>query len=243
MEALAPPRRSAGRVILLILGSILTAAVIAISAFLLLDLAARHSFETTAAYPHVRTLVVRTGAGDVMLTRAPAGAALVVKAHETDGLFKPKIHARMASGGVLTLTASCPGLQCSAHYNLAIPPDVTVKVSSGFGDITATGLTSASSIQLGTTAGAIHATGLDAPSVKLSTGVGELTAALAHPAHTLTASTVAGGMTLSVPDTTYVVHANSGVGRVSDGRLQIDASSPRTIDATSSLGNITISPR
>lgn len=246
MEALAapaPPRRSAGRVILLVLGSILTAAVIAISAFLLLDLAARHSFQTTAAYPDVRTLVVHTGAGDVALTGAPAGGALIVKAHETEGLFKPKIQTRMASGGVLTVTASCPGLQCSAHYDLAIPPDVVVKVDSGFGDIKATGLTSTTSIQLGTTAGDIHATGLDAPSVKLSTGVGDLTAALAQPARTLTASTVAGGMTLIVPDTTYVVHANSGVGHVSDQRVRTDASSPRTIDATSSLGNITITPR
>jgi hypothetical protein len=84
---------------------------------------------------------------------------------------------------------------------------------------------------------------LDAPSVKLSTGVGDLTATLARPARTLTASTVAGGMTLTVPDTSYVVHANSGVGHVSYGRLRIDASSPRTIDANSSLGNITITPR
>ena len=145
--------------------------------------------------------------------------------------------------GVLTLTASCPGLECSAHYELAIPPDVAVDVSSGFGSITARGLTSASLIQLGTTAGAIHATGLDAPAVKLSTGVGDLTAALARPARTLTANTVAGGMTLTVPNTSYAVHTNSGVGHVSDGRLRIDAASPRTIDATSSLGDITIQPR
>jgi Putative adhesin len=246
MEAVAVPgrpRRSAGRVVLVVIGAIFTVAVIGIAAFLLLDLAARHSFRTTSAYANVRTLVVRTGAGAVTLTRAPAGGALVVKAKETEGLFKPKLRSRLAANGVLTLTASCPGLQCSAHYDLAIPPNVAVKVSSGFGSITANGLTSASSIQLGTSAGAIHATGLDAPAVKLSTGVGDLTAALARPARTLTANTVAGGMNLTVPDTSYAVHVDSGVGDVSDQRLRIDASSPRTIDATSSLGNITITPR
>ena len=50
-------------------------------------------------------------------------------------------------------------------------------------------------------------------------------------------------MTLAVPDMTYVVHANSGVGHVSDSAVLLDAASPRTIDATSSLGNITITPR
>jgi DUF4097 and DUF4098 domain-containing protein YvlB len=168
----------------------------------------------------------------------------VVIAQETEGLFKPRLGSRRAAGGALSLTASCPGqLECSVHYELAVPPDVAIKVSSGFGDISATDLTSESSIQLGTTAGDLHATGLDAPSVKLSTGVGGLTASLARPARILTAATVAGGIRLTVPDTTYVVHANSGVGHVSDQRLQIDASSPRTIDANSSLGNITITPR
>jgi Putative adhesin len=247
MEALAapaPPRRSVGRVVLIVLGSIVTAGVIGIVAFLLLDFAARHSFQTSTAFTSVRTLTVHSGAGDVTLKTAPAGSALVVKAHETEGLFKPRLRSRLAAGGALSLTASCPGqLECSVYYDLAVPPDVAIKVSSGFGDISATGLTSASSIQLGTTAGDLHASGLAAPSVKLSTGVGGLTASLAQPARILTASTVAGGMTLTVPDTTYVVHANSGVGHVSDSAVQVAATSPRTIDATSSLGNITITPR
>ena len=249
MEALAapaPPHRSVGRVVLIVLGSIVTAGVIGIVAFLLLDVAARHSFQTSAAFTNVRTLTVHSGAGDVTLKTAPAGSALVVKAQETEGLFKPRLRSRFAAGGggALSLTASCPGqLECSVHYDLAVPPDVAIKVSSGFGDISAAGLTSASSIQLGTTAGDLHASGLAAPSVKLSTGVGGLTASLARPARILTASTVAGGMTVTVPDTTYVVHANSGVRHVSDSAVLLDASSPRTIDATSSLGNITITPR
>lgn len=244
LAALAPPRRSVGRVVLIVLGSMVTAGVIGIVAFLLLDVAARHSFQTSAAFTNVRTLTVHGGAGDVTLKTAPAGSALVVKAQETEGLFKPRVRSRLAADGALSLAASCSGeLECSVHYELAVPPDVAIKVSSGFGDISATDLTSESSIQLGTTAGDLYATGLAAPSVKLSTGVGGLTASLAQPARTLTASTVAGGMTLTVPDTTYVIHASSGVGHVSDSAVLLDAASPRTIDATSSLGNITITPR
>jgi hypothetical protein len=79
--------------------------------------------------------------------------------------------------------------------------------------------------------------------VKLSTGVGGLTASLAAPASSLTATTVAGGLSLTVPNTRYAVHATSGVGHVSEQGLQVDSTAPRTIDATSSLGDITITPR
>jgi DUF4097 and DUF4098 domain-containing protein YvlB len=150
----------------------------------------------------------------------------------------------MAGNGTLTLTASCPdNLECSVDYQLTVPRDVAIKVSAGFGEIRANGLASTSSIQLGTTAGGIHATGLSAPDVRLSTGLGSLTAALVQPPTTLTASTVAGDVHLTVPDTTYSVHAHSGVGHVSQPGLRVDASSRRTIDATSSLGDITIAAR
>jgi Putative adhesin len=234
-------RRSPGLVALAAVGFILSVAVIAVGALILLEVAARHSFQTTAAYTNVRALVVRTGAGDVSLTEAPAGAPLVVKAVRTESLFKPKVGSYQSADGSLTLSASCHGnLECGVHYELSLPRDATITVSSGFGDIVATGLTSSSSIRLDTTAGDIRVSGLNAPDIRLSTGLGGLTASLQQPAQTLVASTVAGGLNLTVPDTTYVVHANSGVGHVSDQAVRVDARSPRTIDATSSLGNITI---
>jgi Toastrack DUF4097 len=247
VSALAVPprqRRRPGLVALAVVAFILTVAVIAVGALLLLELAARHTFQTTARYAGIRTLIVRTGAGDVSLTEAPVGAPLIVKAMRTESLFKPKLAARETSDGSLTLTASCHGnLECSAHYDLSVPSNVAVRVSSGFGDINASGLASTSAIQLDTTAGDIHATGLSAPDIRLSTGLGGIRASVVQPAQTLTASSVAGELNLVVPDTTYALHANSGVGRVSDGAVHADGRSPRTIDATSSLGNITITTR
>ena len=242
MHAVAiEPRRSPARVGLAVIGFILSLAAIVIGALILLEVAARHSFQTTARYTNVRTLIVRSGAGDVSLAMAPAGAPLVVKALQTESLFKPKVSSHWTAGGSLTLTAGCRGnLECGVHYELSVPRDVTIKVSSGFGDIDAAGLASASRIQLDTTAGDIHASGLSAPNIRLSTGLGGLRSSLAQPAQSLSVSTLAGGLNLTVPDTTYVVHANSGVGRVSDQSVHVDPHSPRTIDATSSLGNITI---
>ena len=91
-----------------------------------------------------------------------------------------------------------PGaVETGAYYVVAEALTNVGKHAGATGAIVDMGLTSASSIQLGTTAGDLHASGLAAPSVKLSTGVGGLTASLARPARILTASTVAGGMTLT----------------------------------------------
>lgn len=242
MAVVAPRRgRSRLRVFLAVIGALLTLVFIGIGALLLLDAAARHTSATTTRYANVRTLIVHSGAGDVTLTSAPAGSALVVNTSRTESLFKPKVHAGLTGDGTLTLTASCPNqLGCGVHYELSVPQDVAIKVSSGFGDINATGLTSTSSIQLGTTAGDIHALRLNGPDITLTTGLGGLTAELTSPARRLSANTVAGGLNLTVPDVTYALHASSGVGHVSDGTVRVDSAAPRTITARSSVGDVTI---
>lgn len=235
------PHRSRLRVTLAVIGVVLTIAFIGAGALVLLNAAAQHTSATTTRYASVRTLIVQNGAGDVSLTSAPAGDALVVTTSKTESLFKPNVRARLAGDGTLTLSASCPNqLDCGAHYALSVPQDVAVKVSSGFGDIHATDLISTSSIQLGTTAGDIDALRLNAPDIRLSTGLGGLTATVTEPARRLSATTVAGGLELTVPDVSYALHASSGVGHVTDRAVRADPAAPRTIDARSSLGDVTI---
>ena len=232
--------RSWRRAALVGLGAIVSALLIAIGAFMLLVLAAHHSFTTNLRYSGVRSVVVHSGAGDVSLRAAPAGSALVVTEDETESLFKPKLRSRVAGDGTLTLSASCPGHpSCGVHYKLSVPPDVAVDISSGFSDIDAAGLTS-TSIRLDTTAGDVTATGLSAPDVRLSTGVGSVSADFAHAPTRLNAGTVAGSMNLTVPDTTYAVKTHTSLGQVSDASVRVDPTSPRSIDAHSSLGDITI---
>lgn len=238
----APSRRSPLRVALAVVGVIVSVALIGIGAFMLLDLAARHSLRTALRYSGIRTLIVHNGAGDVTLRSVPTGSALIVRANETESLARPKVRARMSPNGTLTLTAACPGrLQCSVNYELLVPQDVAIQVGSGFGNIRATGLTSTSSIALGTTAGDIAANGLSAPDIRLSTGLGGLRAVITQPARRLTASTEAGKLNLTVPDVPYSVHAASNLGHVSDGGVRDVPGSPRSIDARSSIGDITIS--
>ena len=236
-----PPHRSRLRVFLAVVGALLTLVFIGIGALLLLDAAARHTSSTTTRYANVRTLIVQTGAGDVSLNSAPAGSAVIVRTSQTKSLFKPKVRSRMTGAGTLVLTASCPNqLGCGVRYVLSVPQDVAIKVSSGFGGIHATDLTSTSSIQLGTTAGSIDANGLNAPDIRLSTGLGDLTAVVTEPARRLTARTVAGGLRLTVPDVASALHASSGVGHVSDGAVRVDPTATHSIDARSSVGDVAI---
>jgi hypothetical protein len=236
-----PPRRSGRRVALVVLGTIVSALLIGIGALMLLDVAASHSYTTTSAYAGVRALVVQNDAGGVSLSSAPAGSRLMVRAETTESLFKPTRQARLASDGTLTLHGNCPGQpNCGVHYVLSVPPGVSVKVKSTVGDVTATDLVSTASVQLSTGGGDVTATGLSAPTIHLSTGVGNIRATVTRPALSLDANSVAGNISLTVPDTTYAVHASSGLGHVSDHSLQNDPRSPRSIDAHSSLGDVRI---
>ena len=237
----AEPRASRMRVVFLILGAVLSAALIALGAFMLLELASRHSFVRAFRYPGVRSLVVRDGAGDVTLTAGSASGAVLVTAQETEALDRPTVRSRLASDGTLSLNASCPGnLQCGVHYFISVPSDVAVEASSGFGELSASGLTSTSSLQLSTTAGDLHASGISAPDVRLSSGFGSLNAELARPAARLVATTVAGDLNLTLPRASYAVHASPGVGSLTERGLRIDPAAPRSVEATSSLGHITI---
>jgi hypothetical protein len=243
MEAIAaaPPRPRRRRLVPVALGTTVSAVLIGIGALMLLDVAASHSFQTTSAYAGVRALVVQNDAGGVSLSSAPTGSRLIVKANETESLFKPELHARAARDGTLTLEGRCFGQpECGVHYALSVPPGVAVKVRSTVGDVTATDVVSTSSVQLSTRGGDVTATGVSAPSIRLSTDVGNLRATVTRPARSLDASSGAGDVNLTVPDTTYAVHAGSGIGHLSDHAVPDDPTSPRSIDAHSSLGDVTI---
>jgi hypothetical protein len=239
---LEPPRgRSGARIALAVLGTIFCLAVIGIGTLALLNVAARHTFRTTADYSGVRLLVVNSTAGDVSLTSAPAGAPLTVEQDVTEGLTTPTSPVVLTGGGELLLRASCAGaFECSVHYVVAVPMGVAIRVSTRGGAITATGLTSTASIQLSSGTGDVTAIAVSAPSIRLHSGLGHVTAQLTRPANALVATAGTGDVHLTVPDTTYALHVSSGTGTVSHHNLTINPTAPRTIDASSSLGDVTI---
>jgi Toastrack DUF4097 len=231
----------------------------------LLDVAARHEFTTHATYAGVHRLVVDNSVGDVHLVRARAGAPVSVTAHVTEGLGTPHRAATHTAGGRLKLSASCSnvlvGSSCDVGYTVAVAAGVRVSIDSSGGDISVRDYAGSTPLSLSSSAGDIDATGITVPALRLDSSAGDVRAdgirapvvhaessagdarlGLAAPARTLTARSSAGDVRLTVPDVPYRVKASSSAGAVSDGDIQQSPRAPRGIDASSSAGDVTISP-
>jgi hypothetical protein len=226
---------------LAVLGGLLLAFVIGIGAYGLLDLVSRHSFDVSASYAGVRSLVVDGGSGDVHLTGGAPAAGVVVVEHVTEGLFAPHREAVRGAGGALHLSDSChrTANNCGVSYTIAVPPGVSVHAVSGDGSVDARGL-STTLLELRSGNGDVTALDVSAAHVTLESDNGDLTATLDRAPTRLDASSVNGDVDLTVPNTTYAVHASSSNGNVSDQTLRIDPSAPRAITANSGNGDVTI---
>jgi hypothetical protein len=226
---------------LTVLGALMLAFLIACGAYGLSDVAARQAFDVRASYRGVQTLRVDGGDGDVRLTAAPAGSAVAVVVHVTEGLTAPDRRVVRAADGILHLSAGCSFVfsnSCGASYTIAVPPGVAVDAHAGGGNVDASNPTGP--LRLSSGDGDVNALGIRATNVTLQSGNGDVTATFDRAPTRLDASSGNGDVTLTVPDTTYAVRAGSGNGTVSDQTLRTDPSSPRSITASSGNGDVTI---
>ena len=231
------------RFVLALIGALLVIAMVLLGAWTLLDLTARHTFAARSSFHGVTSLKLDSGSGDIHLTGAPAGSALVVVEHVTEGLTAPRRKTLRGPGGALQLKQDCAAfmdMECSVSYDITVPAGTAVVAGSGAGDVTASGLSTDGSLDLHSGAGDVTATAITASVIKLSSGAGDVAGQLNHVARTLHASSGAGDVTLAVPNVSYAVDAHSGAGTVSDSDVRIDPSSPLRISATSGAGNVTI---
>lgn len=231
------------RLTLTVLGALLLTFLIACGAYGLSDVAARHSFDIRTSYPGVQALQVEGGDGDVHLTAAPAGSAIAVVEHITEGLTSPHSEAVLAADGVLHLSAGCSSVfsnSCGASYSISVPAGVAVDARSADGSVEASNLTTSRALKLRSSNGDVTALGIQAANVTLQSGNGDVAATLDQAPTRLEAGSGNGDVTLTVPNTTYAVHASAGNGTVSDSTLRTDPSSSRTISVSSGNGDVTI---
>jgi|GEM_PF-3106143 len=237
------PTRPWLRLVLKLIAALFAAASIAGGALTLLNLMARHTFTVRGSYAGVRSLSIDSGSGNVSLTGAPRGARVTAVEHVTEDLQTPRRTATLEGSGLLALGGHCSflmSIECSVDYQIAVPPGVGVRASSGAGDVEARGLITTAAVSLHSGAGNVNAIGISAPSVHLDTGAGDITARLTTAPRDLEASSGAGSITLTVPNVTYDVNASSGAGTVSDHELRIDPRSPHRITVSSGAGDVTI---
>jgi hypothetical protein len=249
---------------LFVLAGLVGVLLVAMGTLSLVDLAARNTTEETRTYTGIRSLDI-ADASDVRLTSAPPGSPLRVRARMTEGLRSPERAVRRRSGGTLELSSSCPivfGGSCDVDYEIAVPPGTAVRVDANGGDVVAEDLVSTLPIQLESSGGDITVVDVTAPALRLRSSAGDVDARGVH-ADTVDADSSAGDVSLSlrsapqrvdadssagdvelvVPDETYRIDARTSAGEVDDRAVRTDPSSPRSIHARSSAGDIRIEAR
>jgi Putative adhesin len=178
---------------------------------------------TTDISERVRAVVIDVDAGDVELVRGSDR----VQVRETSEylLTKPDVK-RTVENGVLTLKSSCGPLfllDCSTDLRVEVPQGVAVRASVDTGRVTGTDLASSD--------------------VRVNTDVGEVRLALSTTPDRVEAKSDVGDIELELPDAVYAVDADSDVGATDVHGIVQDDRSPRTITATSDVGDVSVTGR
>jgi hypothetical protein len=221
------------------------------------------AFERTAVKQHtikgpISAIVVTSGAGDVDLV--PAGTRLEVRETQHYVLTKPKFEQTVA-GGVLTIASDCTTkiLTCYADLRVTVPPGAAVTVDADSGDVDAAGigvrnarLHSGSGdvrvrlvggqqlVSAHTNSGDIDVAAPAARTIDAQSNSGEVTVdAGASPRRTVARSN-SGDVSVTVPRGAYAVDAKTDSGHVKVEGITIDERAPKSIQARTNSGDVTV---
>ncbi|HEV7882550.1 MAG TPA: DUF4097 family beta strand repeat-containing protein [Solirubrobacteraceae bacterium] len=212
--------------------------VVAGSAYTVVNFAFDHTAVTThtIAQP-VRSIVVKSGSGDVDLV--PAGAKVEVRETQHYVSTKPTLHQDVRNG-VLTLDSTCGShvLRCYADLRVSIPAGTKVTVEADSGNVDGHGIDVRD----------MHANS-DSGNVRLEL-IGSQRRAWAHTdsgnvdivadALAVDAKTDSGNVTVTVPTGDYAIdtHTDSGDTKI-DGISRNDHA-PKSIEAKTDSGDVTL---
>jgi len=189
-------------------------------------------------------LVAGLGSGDVTLRAGsgsgPAGLTGTVRY----SLVRPEVTLnRDASRTSIGFGCAVPVGWCSLDATLSIPADVTAAdVSTGSGNITVDTSATPGTLTLSTGMGDITATGLSAADITARSGVGNITIVLTKPPTSLDVTDSLGDVRIVLPAgySYKVLDIHSALGSTSTPGLQRSADSRYAIVATSDLGDVTV---
>ncbi len=187
----------------------------------------------------VTAVIISGGAGLVSVTGTSRSSVSV--SQQLSYSSKPPTASHALHGTTLTVSYSCPAeLVCSVSYQVQVPRNVAVSVTTRAGSITLDSL--AGRVSARTDAGLITAAGLRSAIAAFKTDAGGITAAFTAAPTSLSATTDVGPIALTVPKTArYQVSAHTVVGR-STVTVPVADSSAHSVTAHSDLGVISIAP-
>jgi hypothetical protein len=187
----------------------------------------------------VTSVVIHGGSGSVDVT-GTSGSTVTVAQHASYSSTPPAA-SHVLRGTTLTVSYRCPTeLVCGMSYDVQVPRDVAVSVSTSAGSVTLTSL--AGTVSAWAVAGLITAVDLRCGVASFNSNAGGVVATFSAVPRSLTASTNVGPITLTVPGSVaYKVSTHTVVG-TSTITVRRGASSPYSISARSDLGSISVNP-
>lgn len=187
----------------------------------------------------VTSVIINGGRGSVDVT-GTSGSVVTVSQQASYSSTAPAA-THVLRGGTLTVSYTCPAeLLCGVSYDVKVPRDVAVSVSTSAGAVTLTSL--AGTVSAKASAGLITAVDLRCGVASFNANAGGVVATFSAVPRSLTASTNVGPITLTVPGSAaYKVAVHTIVG-TSTITVRRGDSSAYSISARSDLGSISISP-
>jgi hypothetical protein len=187
----------------------------------------------------VSDLVVNGKVGDVTVIGTDrSGIEVITQAAYSS---RPPDITRTVSGHRLVVSYTCPiQVACGVAFVIGVPNGTAVQASTDTGAIRLTGL--AGPVTAKTDAGFIDASALTARAASLTVDIGGIDAEFTSPPTDVSADTKVGAVTIRVPATVgYRIDARAFAGKVTI-TVPREANSPRTISASTDLGDVSVTP-
>lgn len=224
-------RRTVGLVVALV-----AAFAVLSGAHTLVDLLSHASRDAPAReFAGVRTVRIDAGNGDVRVRAGAPGSPVRVQRRITEGLSSPDVTAEQA-GGALELRDRCPWFAnaCGVAYTLTVPPEITVDIRSGSGDVELDGVRSSRPMTVDVDSGDVDVRDVEAPRLSLATDSGNLTL------DRITAPRLDARSDSGRVDGTRL-RASSVTAHVDSGRIRLSLlDRPRTVEAGADSGDVTV---
>jgi hypothetical protein len=205
---------------------------------------ARATSDSAFSVDGVRSVRVDVDAAEVVVERT-AGDAVEVQVTST-GTWQEPVTTREQDGTTLRLTSRCgPSFgfdRCEVSYRVEVPDGVDVDLRASAGRLAVDGIDG--DVVARADAGEIELTDLRSASVDARTQVGRVAAGFTEAPDEVRATTQTGAVEITLPRSgePYDVDASSAVGG-SLVEVVTDPASPRSVTATTSVGQVTVTSR
>ena len=226
-------------------GSVLAVLMVLAAALSATAQLSRHSATTTHELsPGLTSVELVNDVGTVHVSTVGAGERPRAVANATGGFLEPRVDVGEA-GGAASLDGHCPNNlwfgPCDVEWQLYLPADIAVSVTTSVGDITVDGV--GTTVRAEASVGTVRLLDVTAETVEALSSVGEVVVELDVPPSSLTATTSTGDVHVTVPDgdTTYRVRSTTSLGSVTT-TVPVDDASPHRLELLTSIGDVTVRP-